>query len=246
MLAEPGRAPNEPVVPFVESVDPHPARMAILEGELFALLEHTADAAYAVDAAGQIRAWNAAARRLFGHTFEDVVGRNVDEVLHARDAFDTAALAGGMDAAARSPDAEDILAFDIEVRRKSGEPLWINVSTIVFDNPRSRERLFIRLARDVSERREREARASRLVDAARQVVTAAEAADAGAPVHELTRQELRILRLFGRGQSAAAIARALRISPHTLRNHLHHINRKLRTRDRLAAVTHARRRGLID
>lgn len=32
----------------------------------------------------------------------------------------------------------------------------------------------------------------------------------------------------------------------TLRNHLHHINRKLHTHTRLEAVTHAQRRGLIE
>jgi DNA-binding CsgD family transcriptional regulator len=31
-----------------------------------------------------------------------------------------------------------------------------------------------------------------------------------------------------------------------LRNHLHHINRKLRTHSRLEAVTHAQQRGLLD
>ena len=42
------------------------------------------------------------------------------------------------------------------------------------------------------------------------------------------------------------IARTLRISAQTLRNHLHRINRKLRTHNRLEAVTHAQRRGLLD
>ena len=44
---------------------------------------------------------------------------------------------------------------------------------------------------------------------------------------------------------AKAIARTLRISAQTLRNHLHRINRKLRTHNRLEAVTHAQRRGLL-
>ncbi|MGH9605162.1 MAG: LuxR C-terminal-related transcriptional regulator [Terracidiphilus sp.] len=41
------------------------------------------------------------------------------------------------------------------------------------------------------------------------------------------------------------MAKALKISPQTLRNHLHHINRKLRTHNRLEAVTHAQQRHLI-
>ena len=66
-----------------------------------------------------------------------------------------------------------------------------------------------------------------------------------APVSPLTAQEKRILRLFAQGTASAAVARTLGISPHTLRNHLHHINRKLRTHSRLEAVTHAIKRNLI-
>jgi DNA-binding CsgD family transcriptional regulator len=67
-----------------------------------------------------------------------------------------------------------------------------------------------------------------------------------APLEPLSDQERRILALFARGSNATTIAGRLKISPQTLRNHLHHINRKLRTHNRLAAVTHAQRRGLID
>ena len=56
----------------------------------------------------------------------------------------------------------------------------------------------------------------------------------------------RILKLFAEGNNPTTVARSLKISPQTVRNHLHHINRKLRTHSRLEAVTHAQRRGLID
>ena len=38
----------------------------MLETELFALLEGTADAAFSVDEQGRIRSWNRAAEKLFG------------------------------------------------------------------------------------------------------------------------------------------------------------------------------------
>ena len=81
---------------------------------------------------------------------------------------------------------------------------------------------------------------------ARQLVTVARDASDHAPVEELSDQERRILTLFAQGNNPAAIAGKLSISAQTLRNHLHHINRKLRTHNRLEAVTHAQRRGLID
>ena len=224
----------------------------MLESELFALLEQTADAAYAVTDAGEICSWNRAAERLFGYPAGEVLRRDIDEVLDAFDALGTDALAGGLDAATRRWDGTSggIPNFDLEVRTKSGARIWVNVSTIVFDNARTGRRLYIRLARDISQRRQNEELLGRMADVARQVVTLADRASdraaEHAPVDRLSEQEHRILTLLAAGNNTARIARALTISPQTLRNHLHHINRKLRTHNRLEAVTHARRRGLID
>jgi two-component system, NarL family, nitrate/nitrite response regulator NarL len=66
-----------------------------------------------------------------------------------------------------------------------------------------------------------------------------------APITPLSSQELEILRMFAAGSDAPSIAKALGISPQTLRNHLHHVNKKLRTHNRLEAVTHAVHRHLI-
>jgi PAS domain S-box-containing protein len=219
----------------------------MLESELFALLERTADAAYTVASDGEICSWNGAAERLFGHAANDVLGRNIDSVLDARDALGTDALARGFEAATRHWDGEaGIPNFDLEVSTKPGVRIWINVSTIVFDNSRTGRRLFVRLARDMTERRRREALVAHISDLARQVVALTGPVPDHAPVEPLSDQERRILVFFAQGNNAASIARKLKISPQTLRNHLHHINRKLRTHNRLEAVTHAQRRGLID
>jgi DNA-binding CsgD family transcriptional regulator len=103
----------------------------------------------------------------------------------------------------------------------------------------------VRLARDVDQRRRKEALLGQMVATARQVVALNDEASDQAPVERLSSQERTILSLFAEGRNSAAIARKLKISPQTLRNHLHHINRKLRTHTRLEAVTHAQRRGLI-
>jgi PAS domain S-box-containing protein len=220
----------------------------MLETELFALLEQTADAAYTVSEGGEICSWNGAAERLFGYPASQVLGHNIDEVLEARDALGTRALAGGADVATRRRDGASggIPNFDLEVRTRSGGRIWVNVSTIVFDNSRTGRRLFVRLARDVNQQRRNEELLNRMLDAARQLVSLAEDAPHHAAIEPLSEQELRILKLFAEGRSSATIARKLSISGQTLRNHLHHINRKLRTHNRLEAVTHAQRRGLIE
>jgi len=220
----------------------------MLETELFALLEQTADAAYTVTEGGEICSWNTAAEQLFGYPAADVLRRNIDEVFEARDALGTEALAGGPDAATRRWDRESggIANFDLEVRTRSRDRIWVNVSTIVFDNRRTGRRLLVRLARDITRRRKKEEMSSRMLELARQLVSLTDDAADHTPVEPLSEQERRILKLFADGSNPATIARTLGISGQTLRNHLHHINRKLRTHNRLEAVTHARLRGLLE
>jgi PAS domain S-box-containing protein len=220
---------------------------SILEAELFALLEQTADAAYTVTEGGEVSSWNRAAAELFGYSASDVLGHNIDEVLEARDALGTRALAGGVDAPIRqtngtSPGIEN---FDLEVRVRDGRRIWVNISTIVFDNHRTGRRLFVRLAHDISQRHRKEGLFNQMMEAAQRLVRLTDDPTEHTPVEPLSEQERRILKLFADGANPGGIAGQLSISPQTLRNHLHHINRKLRTHNRLEAVTHAQRRGLI-
>jgi PAS domain S-box-containing protein len=220
----------------------------VLESELFALLEHTADAAYTVTADGEICSWNHAAQEMLGYSEEEVLHRNIDDVLKARDSMGTAALAGGTDASTRSWSemTGGIPNFDLEIETRDAEKLWVNVSTIIYNNSRTGRQLFVRLMHDVDQRHRNEELLTRMIAAARQLVQLAETSPSHAPVTPLSEQERRILALFAEGSDPAAIAATLSISAQTLRNHLHNINRKLRTHNRLEAVTHAQKRGLID
>ncbi len=220
----------------------------MLEPELFALLEHTDDAAYAVTAGGEVCFWNHGAERLFGYPAAEALHRRIDTLLDARDALGTRPLAGGPEAATRTWHGASggIPNFDMEVRTRSGTRVWVNVSTIVFDNQRLGRRVFVRLAHDIDKRKRQEALLLRLVDSARQLVAQADDPSHHAPTEPLSERERRILQRFAEGGNSTAIARSLGISAQTLRNHLHHINRKLRTHNRLEAVTHAMRRGLLD
>ena len=221
---------------------------SILEPELFALLEQTRDAAYAVTNSGEICSWNRAAEELFGYSASEVLRCNIDSVLEARDALGTRALAGGIDAPARRANGRfpGIENFDLEVRARDGHRIWVSVSTVVFDNHRTGRRLFVRLAHDISQRRRKEELLNQLLEIAERVVRLTDDPSEHAPTEPLSEQERRILKLFANGGNPTAIVDRLSISPQTLRNHLHHINRKLRTHNRLEAVTHAQRRGLIE
>ena len=219
----------------------------MLDPELFALLEQTADAAFTVTENGEICSWNDAAEQLFGYAASEVIGRNVDEVTEARDTLGTRPPGEGADSATREDGwSAGVPDFDLEVRTKSQGRIWVNISTIVFDNRRTGRRLFARLARDIGHDRQNEELVNQMLESARQLLAFAHDPSRHATVESLSDQERRILKLFAEGRSSAVVGRKLHIAPQTLRNHLHHINRKLRTHNRLEAVTHAQRRGLID
>jgi PAS domain S-box-containing protein len=217
----------------------------MLEAELFAFLERTADAAFAVTREGQICSWNQAAERLFGYSSADVLNRACYEVLDGRGALGTQVCIGDCSVQQCAAQKLEIPDFDLEVKTGSGERLWVNVSTLIFEEPRRNRRLVVHLARDISRRRRSEELLAKMLEISKEMVAVADHNARAAPVSPLTEQEQRILRLFAKAKNSSEIARELGITLPTLRNHLHSINEKLRTHNRLEAVMHAMQRGLI-
>ena len=121
----------------------------MLEAELFAFLEKTADAAFAVTKEGQICSWNQAAERLFGYSAADVLNRACYEVLDGHGALGTQVCSGDCSIQQCAAQKFEIPDFDLEVKTRSGQRLWVNVSTLVFDEPRRNRHLIVHLARDI-------------------------------------------------------------------------------------------------
>ena len=132
--------------------------------------------------------------------------------------------------------------FDMSVKTKGGRRLWINMSTLVFENPRNGRRLLIHLAHDVSEQKKTEQLLQKTLDVSQQLK---QLPVRPSPASPLSEQEKLVLRLFAEGKSSLEVESSLNISVQTLRNHVHHINQKLRTRNRLEAVMNAIQRKLI-
>ncbi|MBV6433802.1 MAG: hypothetical protein IANPNBLG_04029 [Bryobacteraceae bacterium] len=217
----------------------------MLETELFAFLERTSDAAFAVTEQGEICSWNKAAERIFGYAAEEALNRTCFELLDGLGALGTHVCTGQCSVQICAAQQLEIPDFDLRVKTRSGDRLWVNVSTIVFDEPRRNRRLVVHLARDISHRKRNEELLGKLMEISQQLAASSADMDGLAPVAPLSDQERRILRLFSRGKNSAEIARELEITLPTLRNHLHSINGKLRTHNRLEAVMHAMHRGLI-
>jgi len=217
----------------------------MLESELFTLLERTADAAFAVSDDGQVRYWNKAAERLLGYPAKEAQNKTCYELLEGTGALGTRVCHEGCSVMECVGKQTEIPNFDMNVKTRSGERLWINMSTLVFDNPRTGRRLLIHLAHDISEQKKTEHLVHKMLDLSQQLNQVGEAAARPSPALPLSEQEKHILRLFAQGKDSPEIAKSLNISLQTLRNHLHHINQKLRTHNRLEAVMNALQRKLI-
>ncbi len=217
----------------------------MLETELFALLERTADAAFAISNDGEIEYWNKAAERLFGYSAEQVKHKSCYEVLQGAGPLGTRVCHEGCSVMECTGKQTEIPNFDMSVKTRSGRRLWINMSTMVFDNQRTGHRLLIHLAHDISEQKKTEQLVHKMLELSQQLGQLGESTVRPSPVSPLSDQEKHVLQLFAEGKNSPEIAKELNISLQTLRNHLHHINQKLRTHNRLEAVMNAIQRKLI-
>jgi PAS domain S-box-containing protein len=217
----------------------------MLDRDLFEFLEHTTDAAFAVTDGGEICSWNSSAEALFGYRGDEVIGKTCFELFQGRDVLGTLTCAERChvrDCAAHHAPIPD---FDLEVSTRAGAKVWVNMSTLVHEDPKSGRRRIVHLARSVEDRKRSEVVVQRMLEVSKQLVEVSDRSLRPAPVDPLSEQEHRVLHRFSEGKGPADIVRELEISPQTLRNHLHHINQKLGTHNRLEAVTHALRRKLI-
>lgn len=217
----------------------------MLEAELFGFLERTSDAAFALTEQGEICSWNKSAEKLFGYSASEAVKHTCYELLDGRGVLGTQVCTRESSVQRCAAHHADVPDFDLQVKNRSGARLWVNVSTIVFEDSRWGRRLIVHLARNISHRKKNEELLAKMLEVSQQLAAAAGEIDGKAPIVPLSDQERRILRSFARGKNAAEIARELGITLATLRNHLHSVNEKLGTHNRLEAVTHAMQRGLI-
>jgi PAS domain S-box-containing protein len=214
-------------------------------GDVYTMLEGAADAAFVVTLEGEICFWNAAAERLFGYAAKDVLNKTCFDILHGKDMLGAVVCAGECSVQRSAVHTDSIPTFDLEVTTGTGQPRWVSVSTIVFEDSRLYRRLIVHLAHDISDSKKLEQAFSKMIDVSKQVISVGEIKTRLAPVESLSAKEEHILKLFAKAKNSGQVARELGITLPTLRNHLHAINQKLRTHNRLEAVLSAMKRGLI-
>lgn len=217
----------------------------MLEQELFDLLEGTSDAAFSVTDQGEICSWNKAAEKLFGYPRAEALHKTCYNLLQGRETLGTRVCGEACSIQDCAAKHIDIPNFDLEVKGRSGRRIWVSVSTLVYENSRNHGRLIVHFTHDIMEQRKNKELLQKMTALSRRLVAIPDVSGCPAPVSPLSNQEEDILRMFSVGKNSTEIARKLGITLQTLRNHLHHINQKLHTHNRLEAVTHAIQRKLV-
>lgn len=216
------------------------------EKGLHSLLEGTADAAFTVNEYGFIRFWNRAAEKLLGYSEADVLNRRCSDVLQGKTSGEQCVCGDSCGVISCAHIGEAVPCYDMKVRIATGEWIWVNVALLISREVESPDGILIaHIIRDISSQKQAEALNERFLRLAEQVCSVTQTAQTLPPVSPLSERERRVLSLVSEGKSAAQVAVELSISQRTIRNHLYHINCKLRTHNQLGAVIEASRRRFI-
>jgi PAS domain S-box-containing protein len=210
------------------------------------LLDGTADAAFAVDAAGLISAWNNAAIELFGLSETEAIGSSCHGVLQCSD--DNGSVCTEQCVLQRAAETNrPLVNFDLRLQTRNGK-LWCNLSTLVVSEQASGTLHAIHIVRPVETRKRLEQALSEFVRTqSRQSLNGALMIPP--PVRSdnvrLTSREVEVLKSLAKGRSTRTIANQLNISAATVNNHIKHILTKFDAHTRLEAIRHAESAGVI-
>lgn len=211
------------------------------------LLDGTADAAFAVDSAGRISAWNKAAAELFGLTEAQVINVHCHKIFQCADengpvCFETCVIERA------ALDNRLLNNFDLRIQTRSGK-LWCNLSTLIATDPTSGLRYAIHIVRPVEIQKRLEQALSEFVRTQKKNGQGGEGAIASVPANgihvRLTSREIEVLRSLAKGHGTRKIANQLNISSATVNNHVKHILTKFDVHTRLEAIRHAESVGVI-
>jgi len=216
--------------------------------QLYELIEGTADPAFVLDPNGMIAAWNDSATTFFGITEEKALGQACGEVLRGIDECGKfCEINCSVKDHARN--CHPLKSYDIEVNTASGRK-WCNMSVLTpaAKGPAAGYSLHIARSADLQKRFEHLIRDFVVSETSLPTANINEMLSAkAAPTQlaDLSKRELEVLRLLGKGSTTAVIAKTLFISSTTVNNHVQSILKKLSAHTRLEAVRRAEKAGLI-
>lgn len=216
--------------------------------ELKEMVQSTADAAFAVDGAGVIVAWNAAAEVLFNRSAAETVGQRCSQILQGVD--ECGPVCSTACSVRRATQCQQPVGnFDMQVPTPQGTQ-WCNVSTLRAQITNASAPFALHIIRGIDVRKRLElllrdfiVNEAKLSPAeARSVIATTRAP---ARTVELTNRELEVLRALAKGTTTGGMASQFHISRTTVNNHIQRILQKLNAHTRLEAIRRAEYAGLI-
>lgn len=215
--------------------------------EIHELVKTTGDPAFATSPEGVVVVWNEPCEALFGVPAARAVGHACRDVVRGVDERGPVCAPGCCVTAAVS-ERRPIGNFDVQVRTPTGM-LWCNVSILQVGGGGADIPWAVHIVRKIDVRKRLELLMRDFVVSTSGIsaedVPKMFACARPPPQIALTRQELVILRLMGKGKSTTVIAAELSISGATVNNHVQHLMRKLDAHTRLEAVRRAQLAGLL-
>jgi len=217
------------------------------------IVENAERAAIAVDPRNSIVNWNAAAVELVGFTAGEVLGRNLQQVIQARDVH------GNRLSSDHSAFHEMIRigdtpkSFEIAIITATGKMIRVAVTVVVVLGPEPTEYHLVYLMTQMHRRRRADEAIDRLLAQTNipGITVPGTNAPSGADQRgttqqpHLTRRQLEVLLLLAEGKRSREIAEGLGISVHTVRTHIQGILRTLGAANRLEAVSKALHERII-
>ena len=223
---------------------------------LFRALTNTGDGAFVINEQHQIIFWNQAAETILGYAHEEVNGLYCYEILGGRDEDGSILCQRYCRLAISARNGKSLPSPDVYARTRSGEGLWINVTTLAFrSGDRDLDSVIVHLFRDATDKKSNERFIERVREASRELRDSDDVSGISRPTREpppdprlatLTPRERQVLSLLAQGLGTEEMADTLSISAATIRNHVQNILEKLAVHSRLEAVAYVYQRGPID
>lgn len=205
--------------------------------ETWVLFADTADGVWASGATGQILFWNPAAERILGYSAQETIGRPCRDIFCGRDYNGNRLCGWPCPIKMQLGEGEPVQHFDMLTHTNTGEPVWLDVSSLSLPRKRGRPTATVHFFRDTTV-------AHQIGGLVRNELVRSKLATSvvlPALISKLTSRELQVLELLRAGATTGDIARQFSISRATARNHIQNIFRKLGVHSRIEAVAYANR-----
>jgi len=217
------------------------------------IVENASRAAIATNSDNTIVHWNAAAVELVGFTADEAVGRNLQQIIQARDIHGNRLSVdhGAFHEMIRIGEAPR--SFELAIITATGKMTTVAVSIVVVLSPKPTDYHLVYLMTPLHRRRRADEAIDRLLTMTNVpgITEPGDGMPSGAAVRgthnppRLTRRQREVLLLLAEGRRSGEIADELSISVHTVRTHIQGILRTFGAVNSLEAVSRALHERII-